>query len=312
MRFEWIFLVILNVSLCAGSLEASTAPPLCLDFGCFYVRQETDKNIRINGREATHSLNKNRQDADKKRPVVFWNQPLRFLIIKDDFLETEYTSKVLQQFFAAMYNVGILSKKTILPEWQFESARNADLKSLNEGNKKDEYYKLESKYFNLDFLIYPKLLTYKISSDLDGLEVTTSPNQPNVFIVIHETEIDRIIGTEDYPANILNGYIKQKYVLSNYHNYVSQRTSGNFFSCATTMYVDAVERDILAAVIYFRINPKTQQTVTMQSMEQINNCIPPLFSIPLLYEESGSIFKKIRAYNIKALRNFLTIEDLMN
>lgn len=318
MRLAIIFLIF-GLNFYVAGANASSAPRLCLNFGCFYTRHDVNDGsglISLYGREPTYDPNISNEEFERKYPIVFWNQDLHFIIIKEDVIKEDYVFKSLSQFFNGMYDLGILNHEPDLSFFRIVPIRGINLDHLSLGRSDHGYRRLEESKYNSKAFVYSDIMEYKLGLDLDNLNVYSSPFipvsfRPNVFVIMHEQDISKPVRNEDYPRNLISGYKKQSYVLSSYYQYWSKRETGNFINCATTLYVDSVERDIVAALIYIRVHPG-QQNASAQSMEQIKNCIPPLFGIRLTYDKSKPAFKSlIKLYDSNSKKPFLRLEDLM-
>ena len=73
MRFL-ILLGLISLSLYTPSAEASSAPRLCLDFGCFYTRHDVNDGsgvISLSGREPTSAPDISREEFEKNTQLYF-------------------------------------------------------------------------------------------------------------------------------------------------------------------------------------------------------------------------------------------------
>lgn len=306
MRFLFL-LSLLSLSLYTSSAEASSAPRLCLDFGCFYTRHDVNDGsgiISLSGREATYAPDISREEFERKYPIVFWNQNLRFVAMKNHVVNSDYTIKLIEEFFSGIFELGILENKPKLSNFDFSSALKADLELISAGTQGQDYLEVgNSPYDKIAFFIYRNVLTFKLSSDLDKLKLysspfTKSPFRPNVFIIFQDKNYAPI-----YPENILNSYVSHKYVLSSQY---SDSGMGDF-SCTTTLYVDAVERDLLGAVISIGINPERHAPIS-----KVRDCIPSLFSVRLPYDRAKPIIQKLfRAKKEDHEKPFVRLEDIL-
>ena len=307
MRFL-ILLGLMSLSLYPLSVKASSAPRLCLDFGCFYTRHDVNDGsgvISLSGRDPTSALNISREEFEKKYPIVFWSQNLRFIAMKNHAVNSDYVLKLVEEFFSGIFELGILESKPKLPKFDSDSALKTDLESVSKGTQGQGYVEVgRSLYDKIAFFMYTNMLTFKLSSDLESLKLYSSPFiksvfRPNVYIIFQDINYSPI-----YPENILNSYLSQKYVLSSQYS-----VSGvGDFSCTTTLYVDAVERDLLGAVISIGINPKQPAPIS-----KIKDCIPSLFSIRLSYDKAKPAIQKLfRAKKDHLEKPFLRLEDLMS